>query len=243
MVNLISQLFADVFKAWRGGSRQIRFLITAAFAFTTAAILVQFFGSIHLIYPDVAERLAGMLGVVAALIAFGVAAFQSSLDQVEREEKIEQAERRVQENPGETQAARELARVKLEKYVDRNLSQVRSIFWLTALVMVVGFGLIVYGVLKAYGSPANLGPSILSASAGALVNFIGASFLVIYRSTMSQAKDYVTILERLNAVGMAVQILEKIDAGEVMIKTQTTSDLAKQLLQLYTSVKAGQEQK
>lgn len=243
MIDTVSQiLVVDLFKAWRSGSRRVRLFIKAALILTASAILILLLGYIGLVPLYAAEPIAGAFGIAAALIGIGISSFQSSLEQAERERKIEQVERRVQENPGEAGAAWELARVKLEKYVDRNLNQVRSIFWLTTLVMVGGFSLIIYGVVKAYAVPENFDASILSTAAGTLINFIGASFLVIYRSTMSQAKDYVTVLERINAVGMAVQILEKIDESEVMIRTQTTSDLAKQLLQLYGNVDGRRSQ-
>lgn len=232
---LASKIVSDVFKAWRGGSRLIRSLIVIAISLATLALAVGILGAAKILPTSIVEPLAGVLGGSALSIVIGVAFYQESIDQEKREEKIEEAERRVQENPGETQAAWELARVKLEVYVDRNLNQVRSIFWLTAFVMIVGFGLIVYGVVRAYGVAANLNASILSATAGVLVNFIGASFLVVYRSTMTQAKEYVTVLERINAVGMAVQILDKIDDREMLLKTETTCALASQLLQLYTA--------
>jgi hypothetical protein len=231
---IVSKIVSNVFKAWSGGVRQVRSLILAALFSAALAIVVALLGAAGIVASATVGPATGALGALAVLIILGVSAYQESIDQAKREKKIEEVARRVQENPGETQAAWELARVKLEVYVDRNLNQVRSIFWLTALVMVVGFGLIVYGVLRAYGAATNFEASILSATAGVLVNVIGASFLVIYRSTMAQAKDYVTILERINAVGMAVQILDKIDDREMLLKTEATCALAKQLLQLYT---------
>ncbi|TOB56756.1 TRADD-N-associated membrane domain-containing protein, partial [Vibrio parahaemolyticus] len=79
--------------------------------------------------------------------------------------------------------------------------------------------------------------ALLSAVSGLLVNFIGATFLVLYKSTMSQAKEYVAILERINAVGMSVQVLEKIEDSNKTLKDQTISDLSKQLLTMYSEVK------
>ena len=100
--------------------------------------------------------------------------------------------------------------------------------------MVVGFVLIGLGVYQLYRNPEAFKPSVLAASCGVIVNFIGATFLVLYRSTMSQATEYVAILERINAVGMSVQILESID-GDDKLKAQTTAEIAKQLLVLYSS--------
>jgi len=59
--------------------------------------------------------------------------------------------------------------------------------------------------------------------------------LVLYKSTMAQAKDYVTILERINAVGMSVQILDTLNDGGLDLKHETTADVARQLLTMYSS--------
>jgi hypothetical protein len=62
------------------------------------------------------------------------------------------------------------------------------------------------------------------------VSFIGGTFLVLHSATMSQAKDYVTILERINAVGMSMQILESLGDGDHDLKQETTAAIAQQLL-------------
>ncbi|MEZ4466269.1 MAG: hypothetical protein R3F43_17895 [bacterium] len=53
--------------------------------------------------------------------------------------------------PGE--ASWDVARVKLETYLNRNLDQVRAIFWLSTGVMVVGFLIIAGGVAAALLQP------------------------------------------------------------------------------------------
>ena len=99
--------------------------------------------------------------------------------------------------------------------------------------MGIGFAFIGYGVIMVFADPQNFKASIVTAVSGILVNFIGATFLLIYRSTMEQAKDYVSVLERINAVGMSVQVLEQIDDNDPTLKNQATADIAKQLLELY----------
>ena len=97
----------------------------------------------------------------------------------------------------------------------------------------VGFALIGYGVYRVYETPQNFAPSVVAAASGILVNFIGATFLVIYRSTMEQAKDYVTILERINAVGMAIQILDSIEGADGALRNQVMAEIAKEMLGMY----------
>ena len=47
-------------------------------------------------------------------------------------------------------------------------------------------------------------PPIIAAFSGIITEFIGATFLFIYRSTMQQATNYSKTLERINSVGRVV---------------------------------------
>jgi len=51
---------------------------------------------------------------------------------------------------------------------------------------------------------------------------------------MSQTKDYVNVLERINAVGMSVQIIETISDENLKLKEETKAELARKLLELYS---------
>lgn len=98
--------------------------------------------------------------------------------------------------------------------------------------MLAGFGIIIYGIYYVYSG--NLNASIVTISSGLIIEFIGGSFLIIYKSTMQQAKEYVNVLERINAVGMSVQILGSIRSEDSKLQDQTRADIAKQLLELYS---------
>lgn len=153
----------------------------------------------------------------------------------------EKAERRLTEateqaaaNPGQARFAWDLARVKLEAYFDRNLIQVNLVFWLAVTVMGVGFGFVLAGIAISYRQPGNeVGPhaytSIVAAGAGIITQFIGATFLVIYRSTMAQANGFMTVLERINNAGMAVQVLDSLPDG-TDLKNNARAQIAKLLL-------------
>jgi len=241
-MQLILEIIKELMTAWRGGKKIVRGTISSAIVLVIFAIVVAIIGKFFPFNPyvqSVTEGIASLLGVMAGLLALFVTAYQKSNEETKSEEKILEAEKRVQENPKETQAAWDLARVKLESYLNRNLKQVRSIFWLTVLVMLVGFTLIGYGVYKVYENPASLNASLISTISGVIVSFIGATFLVLYKATMAQATDYVNILERINAVGMSVQILATIENEETKLKQQATADIAKQLLALYTMKKSS----
>lgn len=149
--------------------------------------------------------------------------------------EIFSAQELAHDNPEKPQFAWELARVKLESYLDRNLKQVNSIFWLTSLVMLSGFSFIMYGLYHAVKNPDKLPVSIVAASSGVIISFIGGSLLLIYRSILAQTKTYVSVLERINAVGMAVHVIESIPNEDTEKKNLSKAELAKQLLTLYSN--------
>lgn len=231
-----------LFKAWQSGQSRIRKALLFAIFFVFIALIALASGSLFA-QQKIAEVVASVFGACAAAIAISIFGYQSLLELNAKEEKIATVEERVREHPEKPQFAWDLARTKLESYLDRNLSQVRSIYWLTLFVMLCGFGLVLYGLLQAFQAPEKLPVSIVASSSGVIISFIGGSFLLIYRSILAQSKDYVMVLERINAVGMAVQVISNIPDDSAELKHQTTAELAKQLLSLYATVPAARPQK
>jgi TRADD-N domain-containing protein len=222
--------------AWQGGSLKTKIAISISLSLLTIGTALYIGADILPPFEERLARTAGLLiGGLGFAIGFVLTSFQKGKAEVEREQQIAAVEKRVQDHPKETQAAWQLARVKLESYLDRNLSQVRSIFWLTAVVMTSGFSLIFIGAYQAFMEPNKFKASVLTSISGVVVSFIGGTFLVLYKSTMTQAKDYVTILERINAVGMSVQILDTLDDGNKELKHTTIADVARQLLMMYST--------
>lgn len=207
------------------------FLVTALLSAGVSLVT----GFLGVLPKPIAQTVATAFAVSAVLIAAVIAAYQEVAEQEAREQKIETVERQLREHPEKPQLAWDLARVKLENYLDRNLSQVRSIYWLTLVVMLCGFGFVSYGLFQASQEPDKLPMSIVASASGVLISFIGGSFLLIYRSILAQSKDYVTVLERINAVGMAVQVISSIPDEGADLKNQAKAGLAKQLLTLYAT--------
>jgi hypothetical protein len=83
--------------------------------------------------------------------------------------------------------------------------------------------------------------------AGVITEFIGATFLFIYRSAIQQAVDYSKSLERINSVGMAMQILDTMpntpDPGVPEdLKSKTKATLVELLVQqAYEGLKGDQQ--
>jgi nitrate reductase gamma subunit len=146
--------------------------------------------------------------------------------------RIAEAESKVEREPEKIKPAWDLARVTLEAYFNRNLGQVTAIFWLCTSVMFIGFLIIAFGVILAMQSPEKPLPSIITGLAGVVTELIGATFLFVYRSTMQQAINYTKTLERINSVGMAMQILDTIpdDAEINSLKNSTKASVVKMLM-------------
>lgn len=181
-------------------------------------------------------RLALAAAIVAGLAGAGLLVdllYQLALSRDAQDQaQLEAARERTRSEP-RAQATWELGRLKLESYLNRNLDQVRAIFWLAAGVMVAGFGLIGAGVAHLlFSRQSGLEPAIISAASGILVEFIGATLMSVYRSTMAQAQGYMKVLERINAVGMSVQILEGIE-GDAPMKNRALVSVAERLLVMY----------
>ena len=145
-----------------------------------------------------------------------------------KKREIERATNMAAGQPEETRAAWNLARLRLELYFDRNLTQVSAIFWLSAVVMFVGFGFILYGINRTLDSPTHL--SYVHLIPGIITEFIGATFLFLYRATVEQAANNIKTLERINAVGMTVTILDSISPDAMNLQDRTKAEVVKLIL-------------
>ena len=193
-------------------------------------------GVTTVVVPSREPWLQFILPYAISLVAFGITIFtywwvdsrQKRL-RAQAERKIAEATEQANQNPARARLAWDLASVKLEAYFDRNLIQVNLVFWVAVFVMMVGFGFVLAGVAMAYKQPIITPSKNVAAIAGIITQFIGASFMVIYRSTMAQANNFTTILERINTVGMAVQVMEALHDDNAL-KDTTRAQMAVLLL-------------
>ena len=232
MFDITGFVLKNIIRAWERNSGHTRTLVIVGFV--VQAIGVGF--TIYVAIQDMPKEV-GYVGWFLFGIGFLTTLLIATHQQVAANEKVDQeilaVQAKARENPERPEYAWDLARSKLERYLDRNLYEVRAIFLLTTLVMFGGFSLVVFGLLKAFSAPSDLPVSIVSAASGVLLSFIGGSFLLIYRSVLAQSASYVSILERINAVGMAVQIASTVSDASENLKAETTAALACSLLKMY----------
>lgn len=168
-----------------------------------------------------------MLSTIAIwLVAFWLSKKADKL----AEQKRSALEKKVETAPDKVKPAWELAQFTLERYFQRNLKQVNAIYWLSIAVMGAGFFVVVWGVRISIADPKGVTIGLIASASGILTEFISLTFMVIYRSTMSQANEYVSVLERINTVGMAMQILDSMAEGKSELKDTTRAQIIALLL-------------
>lgn len=172
---------------------------------------------------------ATIVGLAGTLIALRQLILNSRT-QKEQQVRIVTLEKKTEDEPEKVRFAWDLARVKLETYFDRNLAQVRTIFYVGVVVMIAGFAFVLWGLRIAVTNPDHVQVALIASASGVITQFIGLTFMLIYRSTMLQAAQFMSVLERINTVGMAVQILDAMDDSTEGLKDNTRVDIIRLLL-------------
>ena len=223
-------------KAWTEKDKITSRIFYLIFFFAPITLIVGILMDSDILPKNPWNLITIILAGITLLLILSIVAIQFIRNEKEINAKIQEKEKEFEAHPENSKTAWDLARIKLESYLSRNIKQVRWIFFWTILIMIAGFVIIGIGIMKVYESPENFKPSILVTISGILTELISATFLIIYKSTMNQAKSYVNVLERINAVGMSVQILETIDNGESDLKNKTKAELARGLLDVYGKI-------
>lgn len=155
------------------------------------------------------------------------------------------AQQNASNNPKDIRLSWVSAQTTLDTYYRRNLEQNTWTFILSVIVMIIGFILIFWGIGRAISGDATDKNtslvSVLSTSAGVITQLIGGTFLAIYNSTLKQALDYTTNLQKTSTVGTSLAILNsiEIDDEDVMRADPTIAgklvdakiEIAKQLIE------------
>ena len=134
------------------------------------------------------------------------------------EKEIEEVKEQIKNEPNKIKPSWDIYSLTLQKYFDKNLQHINSIYKISIWIMIAGFFIIISGIFISYlGYQKDV--SIIAISSGILAEFIGATFLFIYKSTVRQALKYTRILEKLNNVGISMKILDTIE-GEGLNKEE-----------------------
>lgn len=129
-------IVSHLFRAFVRGGRRLRLLFVLAAISVILGIVSE---GISRILPGEylwLRVLAIVFSAIGGLLILGIAAYEQAAEENKREEVVQRAEERFKEHPNEPQVAWELARIKLESYLNRNLIHIRWIFVLTLIVPV-----------------------------------------------------------------------------------------------------------
>src|SRR5271157_1134252 len=116
-----------------------------------------------------------ILGLGLSMTTFLIKIIFDTLSRRMDNERVANAETRVNQEPEKVKPAWDLARLTLESYFNKNLNQVSTIFWLSVFVMFIGFGIIIWGISQAIRSPGSALPAIITGLSGIVTEFIGAT--------------------------------------------------------------------
>lgn len=136
---------------------------------------------------------------------------QQDISELNAQEEFVEAKQRAREKPEDPAAAWDVASSQLQKYLNINLKQIESIYQLSLRVMMVGFILIVVAIVLAFISPQNSSPALVAGIGGIVTEFIGGTFLFVYRAALEQSRHYIQTLDKTSTVGVALKILEGLE--------------------------------
>ena len=233
MFKTVAKVFTSNDKKEKELLRFISFLLLLVFATTVA---LSIFGS-NKVVNNILTALIVIFVILIIIIILVLNVIQTEKEKNIVDQKIDKAEATLESNPNETNAAWNVAKLKIEKYIDKNISQINSIYNISISIIGIGFLIIIAGIIAIYIGRDNTG-SIVIIISGLLTNFIGSTILIIQRNVFIQAKEYLTALERINAVGMCVQIVDLIEEKvETTKRDDAKANIAKQILSMYSEKK------
>lgn len=88
---------------------------------------------------EIITALIGALSAILAAIVAYISVRESTRQEQDTRARVTEAESRVEAQPERAKPTWDLARVTLDAYFNRNLTQINAIFWLSVVVMLVGF--------------------------------------------------------------------------------------------------------
>jgi len=157
---------------------------------------------------------------------------QNLLQNPKIEEKIEEAKKKAEQEPGKSKLTWDEASARLDGEFQRNHFQVQAIFWLSIVVMVIGFAIIIWGIGLVLQYDAEIEVATIATLAGVVTEFIGATFLYMYKSTLRETSQHFETLEYMNSIGMAMQIIDTLPEGNETpsLKEKTKAEIATALI-------------
>lgn len=119
----------------------------------------------------------------------------------------------------------------LQNYIDFHLTQMKWAFFCTLVSMIAGLLIVILGIVGVYKFHVNLNIVTVTSAATLLVEFIGATFFVIYRITVVEVQKCQFMLQKMIAVSSVTDMLN----NKTTMSDQAKFELAKNIFDIYTS--------
>jgi len=208
--------------------KRLRFFLYAG------PVVAVFAGVVSLLYGNDAKLVTYIMevvtafGVIVLLVGLFATNVEADAESAENKSVISKASSALDSKLGDgVKPAWDLARGTLDTYWKQNLRQNQLIYVASVFATIAGFGMFIYGLHSNSSSIA-----LVTLGAGTVTQFIGATFLIIYRSTLNQAVKFNDTLERINSVGMSWYIIESMETSTAqsrLLKNKIKGALALQI--------------
>jgi hypothetical protein len=128
--------------------------------------------------------------------------------------ELEKARQKLNEGTDELAPGYVVAASQLQGYIESNRGQINSIYRLSMIVMAVGFIFILFAIILALVNPTTYAAPLVAGTGGVISVFIGATFLLLYRSAVEQAQQYIFTLDKQSSVSIALKIIDEVKDGD-----------------------------
>jgi TRADD-N domain-containing protein len=208
LLELLGALIRDKAPRWR-----VPILIAGLLLVLIAIILAILHNRVSLAYT-VGTGLVGLLFVAVGGEALGYgpsrAVRAEYVDAVDEQSRLEE---KVEESP-EGFARAQLDLNLLRRYYLLNLQQSRSSFLFGVFCVVLGMATLVTGILLLYSGKDHVTVAAVTASAGVITNFVGATAFVFFRKAATLQQVYFAQLAGQQQIMLAVALADQLSTED-----------------------------
>lgn len=144
---------------------------------------------------------------VPFLMLLGTGVFKSIRDKASEKVREQYAEK-VKENI-DALGRMQLNLEDIKEFYTWSQNQAKGAFYLAVVMFIAGFTLIVIAVYRTFKPDANVDAAMIPAIGGAITEFIAATTLVVYRSSLSQLNHYHQALHEDERFLSSVNLIDK----------------------------------
>lgn len=176
----------------------------------------------------------GTLLILLGVIFIFTSSIKEKKEEIKERKEIKEEKEEIKEkedkNPDKIRPVWEFAATEMKEQMSILRNQATNIYKVSRNIIIIGFiGIVISFFYTLSGINSNA--ALLSVIASILIEFIGATLMVIYKTTILQLNENLKILEKLNFVGMGIKILDTMNQDQQAEKlNETKCEIAKNLI-------------